>query len=105
MSILKSALGAAALGIVVAGAATAQRRPPGGGGFNQFFGGANDYYQPPDFHGNPRYDGRFTFARIKYRGYEHWAGREGPGWSHDYPDAEENFMKILLSTAVIIIHQ
>ncbi len=22
-------------------------------------------------------------------------GREGPGWSHDYPDAEENFTKIL----------
>ncbi len=35
-----------------------------------------------------------TFARIKYRGFEHF-GAEGPGWSHDYPDAEENFVKIV----------
>jgi len=52
-------------------------------------------YQPPEFAGNVPYDGRFTFARIRYKGFDHWAGREGPGWSHDYPDAEENFAKIL----------
>jgi hypothetical protein len=72
----------------------AQRRP-GGGGFNRAFGSADEYYQPPAFRGNVPYDGHFTFARIRYKGYEHWAGREGPGWSHDYPDGEENFVRIL----------
>jgi hypothetical protein len=70
--------------------AHAQRR-----GFGGYFGGENDMYQPPDFHGNVPYDGRFTFARIRYRGYDHFAGREGPGWAHDYADADENFVKIL----------
>ena len=80
---------------VATAVASAQRRGNGGGSFNRYFGSPDEFYQPPEFHGNPQYDGRFTFARIKYRGYEHWSGREGPGWSHDYPDAEENFTKIL----------
>src|ERR1041385_3171467 len=78
--------------LAAANVAHAQRR---NGGFNQFFGGPNDFYQPPAFPGNPRHHGRVTFARIKYRGYLHFSGREGPGWSHDYPDAEENFVKIV----------
>ena len=64
-------------------------------GFRQMLGDANDFYTPPDFAGNPAYDGRFTFARIKYRGYGYWAGRQGPGWSHDYPNADVHFMKII----------
>ncbi|HVX38619.1 MAG TPA: DUF4159 domain-containing protein [Gemmatimonadaceae bacterium] len=92
MRILRYAL-ALALAASAWSTAAAQRR--GGGLYNQYFGGPDDMYQPPDFHGNPVYDGRFTFARIRYRGYDHFAGREGPGWSHDYPDAEENFDKIL----------
>jgi hypothetical protein len=84
------------LGSVAVAAAGAQRR----NGFNQYFGGPEDYYQPPAYHGNPQYDGRFTFARIKYRGFEHF-GREGPGWSHDYPDAEENFTKILRDITIV----
>lgn len=87
-------------GLLASGAAAAQRRP-GGGGFNPYFGSPDDYYAPPAFHGNPQYDGRFTFARIKYRGFEHWSGREGPGWSHDYPDAEENFTKILRDITIV----
>jgi hypothetical protein len=75
----------------------AQRR---GGGFNRYFGGPEDMYEPPAFHGNVPYDGRFTFARIRYKGFEHF-GREGPGWSHDYPDAEENFTKILRDVTAI----
>ena len=82
-----------ALSALAVGALSAQRRP--GGGFGQYFGGPDEMYQPPDFVGNVPYDGRFTFARIRYKGFDHWAGREGPGWSHDYPDAEENFAKIL----------
>ena len=95
MSIVRTLSVAALACAAVATAVSAQRRGNGGGNFNRYFGGPDEFYQPPEFHGNPEYDGRFTFARIKYRGYEHWSGREGPGWSHDYPDAEENFTKIL----------
>ncbi|MEO6879245.1 MAG: DUF4159 domain-containing protein, partial [Gemmatimonadaceae bacterium] len=73
----------------------------GGMNFNQMFGSPDETYQPPAYHGNPLYDGRFTFARIKYRGFLHWSGREGPGWSHDYPDAEENFTKILRDISAV----
>jgi hypothetical protein len=76
--------------------AAAQRRR----GFDQYFGGPEDMYQPPAFHGNVPYDGRFTFARIRYRGFEHF-GQEGPGWSHDYPDAEQNFTKILRDVTIV----
>ncbi|HET9424509.1 MAG TPA: DUF4159 domain-containing protein [Gemmatimonadaceae bacterium] len=52
------------------------------------------YFISPFFAGNPRYDGRVTFARIKYQGsYE--CGREGPGWSHDYPRTESHFVRIM----------
>ena len=59
-----------------------------------YSGDPNAYYTPPDFRGNTPYDGRVTFARIKYRGYAKFMG-EGPGWSHDYPRAEEHFMRIV----------
>jgi hypothetical protein len=98
MSILRTT-GVAALLCVATGVfADAQGRRRGG---FPSFGNSDEFYQPPDFHGNPAYDGRFTFARIKYRGFLHWAGREGPGWSHDYPDAEENFVKILRDISVV----
>jgi hypothetical protein len=67
----------------------AQRR-----GINQSFGDPESFYIPPDFHGNPAYDGRFMFARIKYRGYRNFAA-QGPGWSHDYPRGEFNLTRIL----------
>jgi hypothetical protein len=89
--------GVAALLLVAVGTVTAaqgRRR-----GFSPF-GDPDAFYQPPAFHGNPLYDGRFTFARIKYRGFDKFA-REGPGWSHDYPDAEENFTKILRDVTAI----
>lgn len=87
---------AAALCVLALSAVHAQRRRGGGGGgYSQYFSSDNDMYDPPDFHGNVPYDGRFTFARIRYRGFDHWAGREGPGWAHDYADADENFAKIL----------
>ena len=41
---------------------------------------------------NQRYDGRFVFVRVSYTD---WFGRGRPHWSHDYPDGEEHFMKIL----------
>ena len=49
--------------------------------------------------GNTRYDGRFTFVRLSYhagffRG-GNWLGDGGIPWSHDYPEAEVHFAKIL----------
>jgi hypothetical protein len=54
------------------------------------------------------YDGRYVFARLRYQaaadlggfggrgGFGRRGGRsQGPPWSHDYPRAEVNFMKIL----------
>jgi hypothetical protein len=55
---------------------------------------ADNFFVSPFFRGNPRYDGRVTFARIKYRGaYE--CGGEGPGWAHDYPRTDYHFVRIL----------
>jgi hypothetical protein len=100
MRLLRMIGAASLIGVVAASLAAAQGRPPRRN-MNMGFGNPDEFYQPPDWHGNPEYDGRFTFARIKYRGYLHWAGREGPGWSHDYPDAEENFTKILRDISVV----
>ncbi len=77
----------------------------GGGGIDRsqlsaLLGGSNDYYTPPAFHGNPPYDGRFVFARIKYSGYFAF-GQEGPGWSHDYPDADEHLMRIMREITIL----
>ena len=87
----------AALGMTIASLcvatsdADAQRRRG-----RSYSGDPNEFYSPPDWSGNIPYDGRVTFARIKYRGYEHFMN-EGPGWAHDYPRAEEHLMRILRS--------
>ncbi len=56
-------------------------------------------YEP--FHPNVPYDGRFTFARIRYAtplntfgGFSR-RGRIDYKWDHDYPRAERHFTKIL----------
>jgi Domain of unknown function (DUF4159) len=90
---LTIAITAAALSALAFSGMSAQTRR--GGGYGAYFGGPDDMYEPPAFAGNVPYDGRFTFARVRYKGFEHWAGAEGPGWAHDYPDADENFVKIL----------
>ncbi len=97
MTILMIARTAGLLSLVALSTATAQRRNE----MSQYLGGSEEFYQPPDFHGNPAYDGRVTFARIKYRGYRNWAGPEGPGWSHDYPRAEYDLIRILRDLTVI----
>ena len=56
--------------------------------------------------GNTPYDGRFTFVRLRYGAAgltgQSFRGRRGrgrdPGWAHDYPRAERNFMNILRET-------
>ncbi|MEO8451793.1 MAG: DUF4159 domain-containing protein [Gemmatimonadota bacterium] len=53
------------------------------------------------YHPNVPYDGRFTFARIRYTppaGVMDFGSRNGrpdPKWDHDYPKSERHFMKIL----------
>jgi len=70
--------------------AAAQRR--GDGVYGRYFGDPNEVYMPRAWAGNAPYDGRFTFARIAYRG-----GGMGNGWAHDYPRAESHFMRIIKS--------
>ena len=48
------------------------------------FGGGGVYIQP-----NVPYDGRFTFARIRYEEVY------STGWAYDYPDTERNFATLL----------
>jgi hypothetical protein len=43
---------------------------------------------------NPKYVGQFTFVRLRYGLETRFASQNIP-WSHDYPDGERNFMKIL----------
>lgn len=80
---------AIALGLPVS--AQAQR---GNNGMQAYLGDPNEYWTPPDFHGNAPYDGRFTFVRIRYRGYEHFTD-EGPGWAHDYPTGETHLARMM----------
>ena len=49
----------------------------------------------PDTHNIP-YDGRFTFARVRYETAPGgWYYRGLPAWAHGYPGAEQNLMKIM----------
>ena len=58
--------------------------------------------------GNVPYDGRFTFARIRFGvglntgSFGRSRGRGGlPPWAHDHPRAERNFMNILRETTLL----
>jgi len=54
---------------------------------------------------NLRYDGRFAFARLKYRvGLGGYYYRGLPAWAHGYPGAEENLMKILTNVSFLSSH-
>jgi len=82
---LRLCFAVALLIVAVAAAALAQRRLFGGGRFAEF-------QTPP----NTPYDGRFAFVRVKYEtapGGYWWRGQ--PAWSHGYPLAEQNLMKIM----------
>ncbi len=80
---------AVSLTLLAVSSADAQRRGYGG------FGG----YTPGN-ENNVKYDGRFTFARLRYEG--NWRmGPEGPGWAHDYPIAEQNFLQILKEITIM----
>jgi hypothetical protein len=82
--------------LTTAGEGGAQQRRGRNIDMSQYFG-STEYYTPPEWQGNPVYDGRVTFVRLKYRGFEHWSGgiRGGAGWAHDYPLAESHFSSIM----------
>ena len=61
-----------------------------GGGGRGGYGDPSQFFMPYSWGGNTKYDGRFTFARIMYRG-----GGRGAGWAHDFPRAESHFMQII----------
>jgi hypothetical protein len=69
--------------VAVSGAALTQRR--------FFRGGGRD----PELHNAP-YDGRFTFARLKYTTAPGGYWYQGlPSWAHGYPISEDNLMRIM----------
>ena len=57
--------------------------------------------------GNTPYDGRFTFARIRFgtglssRSFRGRGRRGQAPWAHDFPRAERNFMNIIRETTLI----
>ena len=77
--------------------ALAQRRRGFGG-----FGGPRSVDTLP----NSPYDGRFNFVRVTYEtapGGYWWRGQ--PSWSHGYPIAERNLMKIMNEVTYLGAHQ
>ena len=75
----------------------AQRRGGFGGG-GRFGGGSGAPILP-----NLPYDGRFTFARLRY-GPPIPYQTQRVGWSHDYPEGEEHFTKILNEITLLEAH-
>jgi hypothetical protein len=73
-----------------------------GAAFAQRFGGRSRSQRSDlgvEVQGNTPYDGRFTFVRIRYNAgfgrFGNWLGNGGIPWSHDYPEGEVHFAKIL----------
>lgn len=66
--------------------------------------GRRDVRQEPEVHNLP-YDGRFTFARIKFQnppeGY-YYGGL--PAWAHGYPTAELNLLRIMNEVTLLRPH-
>jgi Domain of unknown function (DUF4159) len=81
--------------------ATALAQRGGFGGFGGYGGQRGRLHILP----NIPYDGRFTFVRVNYEtapgGY--WAGGR-PSWTHRYPLAEENLMKIMNEVSFLGAH-
>ena len=61
----------------------------------------DEYAVEPRLHNVP-YDGRFTFARIKYTTAPGGYWYQGmPSWSHGYPVSEDNLLRILNEVTVL----
>ena len=61
-------------------------------------GGSHAPIQP-----NIKYDGRFTFVRLRYGPPIRYQSQLVP-WSHDYPEGEHNLMKILTEISFLGPH-
>lgn len=61
--------------------------------------------RPPTQDANIPYDGRFTFVRLSYTTMEggYWY-RGQPAWSHGYPTAERNLMRIMNGLTTLLPH-
>jgi hypothetical protein len=77
------------LGVLLAPAPLAAQRR----GFGGYCNGCEALTAPP----NPKYDGRFTYARIKFTilGQESGPPFYDLKWGHDYPRSDRHFPKIL----------
>ena len=85
-----------ALAVLLAGVAGALAQRRGGrGGFGRFGG---EEVLP-----NPKYDGRFTFVRLRYGPNVGFVSQQ-IRWSHDYPTGERHFMKILNELSYLNAH-
>ena len=65
-------------------------------------GGGRRGREEAPFAGNTAYDGRFTFARIRFEplgGEGSW--RRDLKWDHDFPRAERNLMKIVKELSTV----
>jgi hypothetical protein len=80
---------AAVLALATPLAVAAQR------GFGGIFGGDRGVYR------NVPYDGRFTFARLRYRPV---LGRRGSGWAADYPLMERNLTAMMTELTAVPSH-
>ena len=79
-------LALALVGVLLVAAPLAVAAQRGGGGLGRWLGGLNSY-------GNVRYDGKFTFVRIRYQAYR--------SWSADYPAMEQNLTSMLKELTAI----
>jgi hypothetical protein len=100
----RTTLGAAAVVVLLAGAVVAAAAIAGGQRPRRGFRGQREAAaEVPEGSSLVPYDGRFTFARLRYEegiaaeGFSFFRRRRGRGapWSHDYPRAERHLMKIL----------
>jgi hypothetical protein len=79
--------------IVVAAATVRAQRGRGFGG----------YRGPIPVEPNAKYDGRFTFVRLRYGPPSDYVSQRLM-WSHDYPEGERHFMKILNEVSFLNAH-
>lgn len=68
-------------------------------------GGGERFQGAAMIEGNVPYDGKFTFARLRYQSF-FGGGRRGGGapWAHDYPRGERHFMRILNEVSLVGPH-
>jgi len=59
------------------------------------------YVRPTSYEPNAPYDGRYTYARIRYTPPEFNGFRRDVKWDHDYPRSDHHFPKIIAEITTI----